>query len=137
MNALEYLRKELQNLSWDVFYGDVIGPNLWLLISALRGPDIDDKAIAYALKCRTTWRLRNAIDPDYFYFLAFSYTSTAQPDKPHINESIELFSNRICNDIIKEFPEYKIPAHFLKHYIEACWVYWKCVEEGSNKTNAS
>ena len=102
-------------LTWSGGQGEV----LWSIISALRGPD-DNNTI---LKNRTTWRIRQAIAPDFFDILGYEL-----PDKPLKNESSYEFLDRVRAEFLKEFP--CAQEHFLVHYVYACWAYWKDYRKG-------
>jgi hypothetical protein len=94
------------------------GSDIWAFVSALRGPDSEDTA----LKNRTTWRIRSALAPEFF--ISGSSGTPLPPDKPGPTETDRNdFCYRLKDDLKKEFPQAQL--HFLQHYAEACWSYWK------------
>lgn len=111
-NALKLVRGILSGHTWS----DDEGLGIWSLISALRGPDSGDGE----LKERTTWRLRRAINPEFF--VGFSDGPHPRPDKPRAEESPDDFYDRVGGILRASFPDAEV--HFLRHYIEACWYFW-------------
>lgn len=96
---------------------EIAGSLLWIILSALRGPDDDNSC----LKFRTTLRLRMAVATKFFNLDGIN--DEPLPDKPQPNETCVDFRYRVHNEIKMSFPDSQ--EHFLSHYLNACWVYWK------------
>lgn len=133
IDIVSRLNALVKNVDWvnHILGYDNAGYYIWIIISAMRGPDDYNST----LKERTTYRIRKAVFPKFFTGI----DTVELPDKPRKNESEYEFYDRIEDLIIKELDynkKHTYSSHFLGHYAQACWVYWTQIhKEEPSKTN--